>query len=133
MICGVFVHLLCRDRYLSDKIMDEAVATKEWKDYDNEVVEEIEKYEMEWITNPEPITKETVAKRYKTYDAMVEHVQEKHEKKNELLIQQYKTFKAQIEAQKIPLITGRKIKKKRVKVRRPDISDEYASLIDKFY
>lgn len=71
---AAFIESLERERALLEEKEREGERTAEWKEYDREVEEVIYKIEHEWLTNPEPITKESVKRAHKVMEEAVTKV-----------------------------------------------------------
>ncbi len=66
-----FIEHLERERAMLEEKEKQGEQTAEWKEYDREVEETIFNLEREWLTNPEPISKESVKRAQKAMEQAV--------------------------------------------------------------
>jgi hypothetical protein len=69
-----FIESLERERAVLEEKERQGEATAEWQEYDKEVEAVIHQIEHQWLTNPEPITKDSVKRAHKVMEEAVSKV-----------------------------------------------------------
>merc|ERR1711916_121655 len=107
-----------RDREMLQQKEDLGKATPEWQEYEAVVEAAIDALESEWLTRPEPITKETVRQAREKMEEVVLQVQRKHQQLNDQRIEAYERYKS--------LLTDGKVKHNEAEM---PVSQQYAKLL----